>query len=339
MTIKIKYRAGLAALFIAVVILGSCETASLTQFPGPEAAEPVVLSVSTNLGETKSAYEYVNDSKVDSLQVFIFTSDGVLESSRRMRSSSLEISCIPGKKVIWVLVNAPEITLETGVLESELAGQAVYLRDNSLSSMMMTGRTEEEIEEDQPLSVKVDRLPSLVRFGSVKTQFAGSYLEGCSFVVKDVFLRNVMGECRVRGVFNPGAGSLWYNKFTNEETAEASALISDKGINRICVEDTEEAFNFVYLVFPNSIADDDISPIWSVRHTHLVIHAEIDGSDTYYPIVLPVITRNRIYNVKTVTLTMAGNPNPEAPPITTAGLSLNISIAPWDGEDEITYTL
>lgn len=325
-------------LFGAALLFASCQDLKEDSRESGS-REQVILSVCAELRQMKGAFAQVNDSKIDSIQVFIFTSDGILESSRRMRASSLEISCIPGNKIIWVLANAPELSLETGALESVLTGSALYLKDNAFSSLMMTGRAEVEISEDGPLNVSVDRLPALVRFGSVKTDFTGSYLEGCSFVVNDVYLRNVMGESRVRGVFNPEAGSLWYNKITDEQNAEADALIGDKGLNRAVADGSEEAFGLAYLVFPNSVAEDDESPVWSVRRTHLVVHATIDGEDTYYPIVLPVIARNRIYNVKTVTLTMAGNPNPEDPPISTAGISLNISIAPWEGEDEITYTL
>lgn len=302
-------------------------------------AETVLLSLNAELTvSTKAPSAQLKEESIDSLQAFIFSSDGLLESSRRARTNALEISCLKGEKIIWVLVNCPAVELEAGSPESALSGYALDLKDNAMGSLMMSGRVVKDIQEGGSLSVPVDRLPSKVRLGTVMVDFNGTSLEGASFILKDVYVRNVAGSVSVDGTQSPAADGLWYNKFVDCDAA-AGHVLHDVDLNRAVANASPELMELSYLVFPNPTADDDNAAAWSARRTHLVLHATVNGEDTWYPIVLPVIGRNRIYNVKTVTLTMKGNDHPEDPPITTSSLSLNISINPWTGEDEITYTL
>lgn len=302
----------------------------------PTAAIPVQLRICAETPQTRATS--LEDKKINSLQVFIFSKDGTLESSKRATGSSVDISSLTGEKIIWAVTNAPEISLSAGDNETMLKATKTDLKDNSSSSLVMTGRRTYTVSgSGGNLAVNVDRIPAKVSLGSIRVDFAGTPLEGKSFVVKDVYLRNVVGEQNIGCSLVPTKSSLWYNRITR---SSQESILADTGLSVSCPEGVAKDFNYVYLAYPNPTADDVYDNSWtSVRRTHLMIHASIGGKDSWYPVPLPVIERNHIYNVKTVTLTMKGNDNESDPPIQTGGLGLSVTVNQWTGEDEISYSL
>ena len=319
-------------LLLAAAALAACSKNA------PSATEPdrVRLRICAEAPETKAST--LEDKKINSLQVFIFSEDGKLESGKRESGSSVEISSLTGDKIIWAVANAPEIGMGPGDSESILKAWKTDLKDNSANSLVMTGRRTYTVGGGGgSLSVSVDRMPAKICLGSIRVNFAGTSLEGKAFVVKDVYLRNVAGEQSMDGSFTPSKTSIWYNKIT---CSSSEAILADTGLSINCPEGVAKDFNYVYLAYPNPTADDVYDNSWSnVRRTHLMIHASIGGKDSWYPVPLPVIERNHIYNVKTVTLTMKGNDNESDPPIQTGGLGISVSVNEWTGEDEISYSL
>lgn len=320
-------------LLAAAALAAACQKNSV----GPTTIDsPVQLRICAEAPQTRAAS--LEDKKINSLQVFIFSKDGTLESSKRVTGSSLDISSLTGEKIIWAVTNAPEISLSAGDDETVLKAKKTDLKDNSANSLVMTGRRTYTVSGNGGnLAVSVDRIPAKVSLGSIRVDFAGTPLEGKSFVVKDVYLRNVAGEQNIGCSLVPTKSSLWYNKITRSST---ESILADTGLSINCPEGVAKDFNYVYLAYPNPTADDVYDNSWSnVRRTHLMIHASIGGKDSWYPVPLPVIERNHIYNVKTVTLTMKGNDNESDPPIQTGGLGISVSVNEWTGEDEISYSL
>lgn len=321
----------ITTLLLALAALAACDRSA-----PPAVQEPVQLRISADTPESTRASS-LEDKKINSLQVFIFSASGKLESSKRATGSSVDISSLTGDKIIWAVVNAPEISLVNGESESALKAIKTDLKDNSANSLVMTGRRTYTVNGGGSLSVNVDRMPAKIALGSICVNFAGTSLSGKAFVVKDVYLRNVAGEQSIDGSFVPGKNSLWYNKITRSGN---DAILADTGLSVTCPEGVAKDFNYVYLAYPNPTADDVYDNSWSgVRRTHLMIHASIGGQDSWYPVPLPVIQRNHIYNVKTVTLTMKGNDNESDPPIRTGSLGISVTVNDWTGEDEISYTL
>jgi len=323
----------LKALILAAIAVAACTP------PAPEeGAKTVNLRVSASSPlDTKAST--IKDAQINSIQVFIFSGSGTLEGWKRADGASVEVSSLTGEKIIWAVVNAPEISIAPGESEEVLKAIRSDLKDNSTTSLVMTGRRTYMVSGGGSVSVAVDRIPAKISVGSICVRFQGTSLEGKPFIVKDVYLRNVAGEQNIGGTFVPTKNSLWYNKIVRSSSG-ASSVIADTGLSITCPENTAKELGFLYLAYPNPTADDARDNSWtSIRRTHLMIHATIGGTDTFYPFALPVIERNHIYNVRSITISMKGNDNESDPPIETGGLGMSVTVNPWNGEDEISYSL
>lgn len=70
--------------------------------------------------------------------------------------------------------------------------------------------------------------------------------------------------------------------------------------------------------------------------TRLVIECEIRGNKCYYPLRLPPLQRNTVYELS-VQITRIGTPDPDIPAESTA-VAANLRVLPWEGRPEETVT-
>ena len=70
--------------------------------------------------------------------------------------------------------------------------------------------------------------------------------------------------------------------------------------------------------------------------TRLVIECDINGTGCYYPLRLPPLIRNTVYELS-VEITRMGTPDPDIP-AETAAANINIKVRPWDTRPADTVT-
>lgn len=328
--------------FLAVLAMASCEKENNVIVESPEAiveGEYVTLSVSTDTDATKAATSSVTDAAKNTLQVFIFTSDGVLETNKRVSGSTLAINSRLGAKHIWAVVNAPAISATS---EDDLKAQTVSLSSVTATNLLMAGMASETIDANSDrVDISVDRLVAKISLENVSVDFTGTGLSGKTFIVKDLYLKNVAGSTNVAGTAAMSAIT-WYNQL--KHVPGAPAIVEDMGlsttINSGGGDTGTQALNKTWFTCPNSASESAAGQesTWSPRHTRLVLHATVGGTDTYYTFTLPALSRNHAYTIKTIKITMQGKDNDNNDETTNSGaLNMDITVNPWTGEDEITY--
>jgi len=242
---------------------------------------------------------------------------------------------------------------------SALEGTLSDLKDNSKDNLVMTGRKSVSVSEynGTPTSVEihVKKLAAAILLSGVTADFSNTSLEGSSFVLKDVYVKNVVGRAPY-GVANDGTGtastglplplstsqrrqaSYWYNKLKLDTTP--LALTYDA-----CNLTSVSTPNRILYVYPNATTDDpenvpgasagDFTP----RHTRLVLHAQVGGKDSYYPFDLPVLEANKKYSVS-VHITMLGKPNDnDDTRVTVGSIKPVIIVSDWDATQSLPYNM
>lgn len=274
----------------------------------------------------------LSEDAINNLAVLVFrTEEGAkLDAcSYSAKSSSLTLECTVGRRRIYVLANAPEGVVSDVKSESDFLSKFIYLKDNGLESFMMMGCEETDISGGEcNVGVKVNRMVASVRVDKITNLMdAPAYRENGLFVVRSIYLTNVVGRMALDGTDSPLTLSpdFWYAR----NGAENSPLFMDSKIDA-CVNygaDNALAVSHTFYAFPNDCPLNE-SPTWSQRSTMLVIEASLDGVIYYYPIEVGPLEANRQYVISEVIIRRPGTLNPwECVHKSTAGFG--VEVVPW----------
>lgn len=376
----------LFTVFVALAAtLASCSKSS----PSPEAASGPVpdASLTVNIGmedkDTKAPTSMVKDYQINKVQVFVFDNTNKLETSyyegslSKNITHSVKIATFTGVKTVYVLVNHDRITkfkphtTTIANFEAELTDLSM----NTPSSLVMSGKNTVNVgkygnngaagtdDDIQSVNVYVKRLTSMVILEKIKVDFSGTDLEGGTFSVKQIYLKNVVGKARigVDGVTDtPGSTALplaidntthanpdnWYNKITLQTSGSPSVTFENDMSVNCSVDGTETSLGRHLFAYPNKTDADSHNNTFDQRHTRLVIKAHVKSAtgygdfdgDTYYVFDLPKLVANNIYRVKSIKLTMLGKDNDNSDEDIQAGkIQPVITVSPWIDTTELTY--
>ena len=341
----------LAAL--AMLAAASCQKTNVPQ----SAAGNLIVQ----LGEepvTKAADNPTAEKQINSVQLFVFDG-GNLETDlyKTGSATSYTLTTGIGDKVVYAIVNAPRLKYTTkAALEEGLSD----LKENAANGLVMSGKEPVTVSEYKTGSsspatctVKVKRLVSAIQLASVATQFEGSTLEGSTFTIKEIYVKNVVGKAPygVSAVLTEDqkkdAGN-WYNKL-KLDTAPLTVTYDafDPGLAVTAAKPLN--VNHTLYVYPNaSTADNGSATTFTPRPTRLVIHATITSQDShrdvsiknqdyYYTFDLPALEANKKYKVS-VTISMLGKTTDTDDTKTTAGMATpTIKVLDWDQTIELSY--
>lgn len=337
----------IAAIAFAAV-LSSC---SKDISPVPQTPSPVSLKVDIGLPGTKAklAAGSTADLTANTVQVFVFNSDGTLDTSSGMTAYGEEInlSVIPGNKSVWALVNAPEATgIET---ETGLAAKRSLLGDNNLNSLVMSGSTTVEISGSTSVTVLVKHIAAKVVLDKVTRAFTNPYYSGIPLTIKRIYMSNVAADANYACNGQP---TLWNIKMgVLDNPLQNAALLLDDGMSVSLAEGTSYDTAHTFYVYPNPTTEDTVDlDEWAPRMTRLVLECDYNGRTCYYPITVPgsaymaaggsspTIDRNKVYHISGLTLKRPGSVSPEQPgPEVSSEVdcTFNVTVSEW--EDDITY--
>ena len=268
--------AGLAA------ILFSCE-----KNPAPEAVtldsvEKVAygnVKITFDVPEqaTKTLSTQTRETKINSIHVFIFNkTTGKREtdlfetvSSDVSGSYSMTLTSLTGDKIVWAVVNAPRLNNVPD--ENTLKLKVSDLGENTPTSLLMSGFddkvTVKETNANDPskkdvvteTTIKVFHLGARISLNSIKVDFRNTDLEGATFTVKSLYLKNVAGKINIDGTttgLNLGESASWYN-LANENAVNGASdaikkLTSDLSLNLGCnVRGETTSMGYSWYVYPN----------------------------------------------------------------------------------------
>ena len=375
-------------LFTVFVALAATFASCNKSAPAPEAAQSTVpdASITVNIGMenegTKAPTSLVKDYLINKVQVFVFDNTDKLETSyfegslTKNNSHSVKIATFTGPKTVYVLVNHDRITkfkphtTTIANFEAELTDLSM----NTPSSLVMSGKntvtvgkygtngsagTDGQIES---VNVYVKRLAAMVVLDKLNVDFRGTNLEGATFTVQQIYLKNVVGKALlgVNGLTGTASSTVlplpitddqhtnytyWYNKGTLEAGAPAVTFETDMGVScNVAGADTPLSRHL--FAYPNRTDADSHEETFEQRHTRLVIKAHVKAAtsysnldnDTFYVFDLPQLTANNVYRITSVRITMLGKDNDNKDEDIQAGrIEPAITVDPWNGTTTLTY--
>ena len=232
--------------------------------------------------------------------------------------SPIRCSLKAGSYTAYAIANPPSsFRPEDYTSFSKFSKAESDLRDNGLSQLVMFGSRIISVsgQDNRPQSIGVNRLVSKVSIRKISTDFSDPTLRFRTFRLKAIYLTNCYGKNKLR---NDGEASemnadvsCWYNRMGFHSDAGVDALLADRGINAVITASSPYGQEHHFYCYPNRTDQDSRSGEWSIRHTRLVLEADIDGKTYFYPITLPTMQRNKTYIIEEAIIRKLGSNDPE----------------------------
>ena len=344
--------------------------------------------------ETKAALmSGTVDQQINKVQVFVFDEEDKLETDYYWEPDATSgyvektIATFKGQKTVYAVINHARIvlpkdypltTFENETNSSILSNLSENTYDNSTSksNLVMSGKNTILVSEynknktpgasAQVLNIYVKRLAAMVLLEKISVDFRGTSLEGATFSVKQLYLRNVVGVCRLGMTGNAGTAAAaasvspialdaahntvgnWYNQ-GSLATATGPAITFENLNASATVAGSATTLNRCLFAYPNKTDADSNSSAFGPRHTRVVMKANIQKTgvidsesegDCWYVFDLPVLEANNIYRIKNITITMFGAPADDDSLDNDPGrITPSITVSEWADEVELEYDL
>lgn len=316
--------------FLAVAALASCQKSFVGPDAGQEpAGETVNLTVSVPTADTKLV-DVSGESDVKKLQVYVFGTGGNIEKYASVEGGSVNIICTTGAKKIAALVNGRPLEVST---LTQLNDSRSSLSDNAAGNLVMFGCVAKELSADESVNIPVKRLASKIVLKSVRTDFALQQHKNMDFVVKNIYLQNVAGDCALASL--SGSPALWFNKMALE--ADCLPVLADTGLEQKIEDGVLYDTAHSFYCYPNGTAVDVAGGEWSPRYTRLVVEATLGGTVYFYPVSIPNIESNKVYNV-ILTVTQTGSSDPDMSDFDVEH-GFSVTVDDWAATVEISETI
>ena len=281
----------------------------------------VKLTVVVPVHETKLTSNG-DEGHISNYQVYIFDDGGVLESYVNQASSDIVLDCTAGTKTVAVLANAPAIRDVTSL--SVLTAKTSSLADNGSGALIMAGQQAVTVSADKEVTVSVSRLVAKIRLSELQVSFEAPQYQNMAFKVSAVYLINVPAVTKYFSAHTP---TIWYNK-QKYVSADANALIYDDMKSVAVTSSSPYKTTNTFYCYPNPAEQDTFSTTWSARHTRLVVEAYLGSTLYYYPVTLPELEKNKVYDVK-LTVTRPGTSIPDDE-VDKYSADFTISVKAWE---------
>ncbi len=264
---------------------------------------------------------YENESKVENLQVYVFN-DGRLEDYRDAgEAMTAQLTATSGPRTVWALVNAP--SLKDVSTESELKAKVSQLSENRTDGFVMSGSTTQDLKDGGTVPVTVKRLVSRVSVKKISTDFQYALAQE-SLTVDAIYLINVAGDSNYAA---DGTPATWVNQLGHKDNGFDTFLYDKVGTSVQNSKAYEK--EHVFYPYPNPTEKDTYEATWTPRHTMLVVEVTFESKKGYYPVVLPVLERNKTYVIDEMVIRHRPGDVPYQP-IETGDATVQITVNDWE---------
>lgn len=233
-------------------------------------------------------------------------------------TSSIQRSLVAGTYTAYAVANPPSSFVpESYTTIAKFSAAESDLRDNSLSQLVMVGNQtiSVPVRNGRPQTIGVNRLVAKVGINKISVDFTDPALQSRTFRLKAIYLTNCYGETHLSSDMGASEmkadASCWYNRMGFHSIPGVDALLADQAIDAIITASSPYGKEHHFYCYPNQADRDSRSEEWSIRHTRLVLEAEIGGRTYYYPITLPSMQRNKTYIVEEAIIRKLGSNDPE----------------------------
>ena len=356
----------LLPLAASALIAASCDSGKIFQQqeipneePRKEETSLIPVSIRINGNETKALSANTNESKINSLQVFIFT-----KNTEGIETYDSYYSFGPDSEdyIIYIDPNRTDVVeyrFATYVNRPQISEDAqeedwALFSYESETNFQMFGNesfTQTKILETNSVNLKVTRLCSKVEVKEIAVDWTNSVNSRKTFKLMSMYLMDVQGAFKNQHEVSETVKtdhSLWFNRSGYNQT-DQDALLYDK-INEIEVTESESYKDDHYLYgFISDLTTYNDKPLaeWTEGGTRLVIEAEFDGKLCYYPIPLNGIggteeltdIRNKEFIFSKITITKPGAEHPYSPLPTESPVTVSLQVQPWQPGYSGDYTV
>ena len=233
-----------------------------------------------------------------------------------------QLTATSGERTVWALVNAP--ALKDVSTESELKAKVSQLGDNKTDAFVMSGSTQQELKDGGTVPVTVKRIVSRVSVKKISTDFQYSLAQE-TLTIDGIYLINVAGDNTYAADGTPGT---WVNQLGHKDSG-LDALLYDKLSSTTVNNAKPYTKEHVFYPYPNPTKDDVYDATWKPRHTLLVVEVTFEKKKGYYPVVLPVLERNKTYVIDELVIRHRPGDVPYKP-IETGDATVQITVNEWE---------
>ena len=242
-----------------------------------------------------------------------------------------------GTYTAFAVVNPPEsFRPEAYTVFTDLSDAESDLRDNRPGRFVMTGSraVTVPVPDGGPQTIGVDRLVVKAGVRKVSIAFTDPVLASRTFRLKAVYLTNCYGKNRLGSDWGADGmaadASRWYNRMGFHSDEGVDGLLADRDIDTDITPDRSYGQAHYFYCYPNRADGDSRSGDWSVRHTRLVLEAEIGDRTYYYPVTLPAMQRNKTYLIEEAVIRKLGSNDPERDEPGSIDVRFSTSTGEWD---------
>ena len=308
-------------VFAAFAALTFCSCDREKAVPDGKPVEVNVTILGTGPSTRATAVTYADESKVNNLQVYVFN-DGKLEDYRNAgEAMTAQLTATSGKRTVWALVNAP--AMDDVTTENALKAKVSLLADNATDGFVMSGSVSQELKDGGTVSVTVRRIVSRVSVKKISTAFQYA-LASESVTIDGIYLVNVAADNNYAA---DGTPSTWVNKLGHQDSTFDKYLYDKVGATASNSKTYET--EHVFYPYPNPTENDTYDATWAPRHTLLVVEVTFQGKKGYYPVVLPVLERNKTYVIEELVLKHRPGDVPYKP-LETGDATVQITVNDWE---------
>lgn len=318
MKIKIFF----AAVLMTALACGCGQKMNCPEFE-PVDGDNVTLDVSVPLSSGTKVTDVAGEATVNSLQVFVFRKDGVLEAEARDDANTLSLSCTTGPKDVYAVANAPRIT-GINTLNS-LKSKVSALSENSPTSFVMSGVKDVTLSGPTSVEIEVKRLVARVCIRKITNNFTLEQYRTGVVKIKGIYLLNVQSSFQYLGDL---PALTWTNLHSFNSNAIPDLLYSGVMNTALNYGTPYETSNYFYC-YPNPTADDTSEAGTGARFTRLVVELDINGKSYYYPVSIPGIERNKSYEITELKITRLGAASPDEP-VSSLTATFTLKVLDWE---------
>ena len=308
-------------VFAAFAALTFCSCDREKAVPDGKPVEVNVTILGTGPSTRATAVTYADESKVNNLQVYVFN-DGKLEDYRNAgEAMTAQLTATSGKRTVWALVHAP--AMDDVTTENALKAKVSLLADNATDGFVMSGSVSQELKDGGTVSVTVRRIVSRVSVKKISTAFQYA-LASESVTIDGIYLVNAAADNNYAA---DGTPSTWVNKLGHQDSTFDKYLYDKVGATASNSKTYET--EHVFYPYPNPTENDTYDATWAPRHTLLVVEVTFQGKKGYYPVVLPVLERNKTYVIEELVLKHRPGDVPYKP-LETGDATVQITVNDWE---------
>ena len=366
----------LTAALSALCALPSCQKSASSSTADEQLSGPTgVVRIDIGIPQTKSDNGGLKDYQINSVQVIVFDESGKKETDRFetlaspvQNTTSMTITTKTGVKTVYAILNSPRLTESA---QDKMEAHLSDLSENSCTNLVMSGKNDINVTEydknkdsnaaPQTMNIHVKRLAAMVQLDKVTVDFRNTALEGGTFTIQEIYLKNVVGKAPLGVTGSPETDmpmvlpdaahtnyENWYNKGTKQASG-APEVTFDVWTKTCTVAGIATALSRDLFAYPNKTAGDSTADTFSQRKTRLVIKAHVTAStntspavdkDTYYTFDLPALVANNVYKISNINITMLGKDDDNDDKKSLVGrVTPTITVDPWTGTTTLKYEM